>query len=54
MALVYKSAAYRHFSAASDNRGRKIFLAVLFFSEIIVLLMLTSVNITDIMYINIC
>ena len=53
MALVYKSAAYRPFSAVSDNRlGEGAFCVV--FSDINFISILTSVNIADIMNINIC
>jgi len=53
MALVYKSAAYRPFSAVSDNRlGEGAFCVV--FSDINFISILTSVNIADIMNVNIC
>lgn len=53
MALVYKSAAYRPFSAVSDNRwGEGAFCIV--FSDINFISILTSVNIADIMNVNIC
>ena len=53
MALVYKSAAYRPFSAVSDNRlGDGAFCVV--FSDINFISILTSVNIADIMNVNIC
>ena len=53
MALVYKSAAYRPFSAVSDNRlGEGAFCVV--FSDINFISILTSVNIADIINVNIC
>lgn len=57
MALVYKSAAYRPFSAVSDNRWGGVGGwggVCIVFSDINFISILTSVNIADIMNVNIC